>query len=239
MSNLSPINALILARSGSKGVPDKNIKCINGIAISHYPILACLKAREINRIIYASDSDTYLELAENFVKKEAAVVANRMSFFKRSLVNSIDNVSSWKSASEVIRGLNLDLGDLTLLIGGSSLTITNSDISKFCKTFKGSNKSGMSVKLLSYPIENTFLLNGNMYKRHSMSDPISQRQKAKRIYQPDGHIYIRRNRDILDDIEFPNDQTQCIDLEKDIYLNIDTEADLAFSRWSLNEKNSN
>ena len=78
-----------------------------------------------------------------------------------------------------------------------------------------------------------------MYKRHSMSNPVSQRQKAKRIYQPDGHIYIRRNRDILDDLEFPNGQTQCIDLKKDIYLNIDTEADLAFSRWSLNEKNSN
>ena len=239
MSNLSSINALILARSGSKGVPDKNIKCINGIAISHYPIRACLNAGEVNQIIYASDSDTYLELAENFVKKESTAAADRMLFFKRSFINSIDDVSSWKSASEVIRGLNLDLNDLTLLIGGSSPTITNIDISNFCKTFKVSNESGMSVKLSSYPIENTFLLNGNMYKRHSMSNPVSQRQKAKRIYQPDGHIYIRRNRDILDDLEFPNGQTQCIDLKKDIYLNIDTEADLAFSRWSLNEKNSN
>lgn len=239
MSNLSPINALILARSGSKGVPDKNIKCINGIAISHYPIQACLNAREVNRIIYASDSDAYLELAEKFVKNEANASTDRVSFFKRSFINSNDNVSSWESASEVIRGLDLDLSDLTLLIGGSSPSVTNIDISKFCRTYKVSNESGMSVKLLSYPIENTFLLNGNMYMRHSMSNPLSQRQKATKVYQPDGHLYIRRNRDILDALEFPNGQTQCIDLKKDMYLNIDTEADLEFSRWSLNEKNSN
>ena len=61
--------AVTLARSGSKAIPNKNILKINDIAISHYPIKAANDSKYISTLIYSSDSEEYLELAQKFFRK--------------------------------------------------------------------------------------------------------------------------------------------------------------------------
>lgn len=60
---MSSVVALIPARSGSKGVPHKNIKSLGGYPLIEWSIKACLKSRLIDRVIVSTDSQEYADLA--------------------------------------------------------------------------------------------------------------------------------------------------------------------------------
>jgi CMP-N-acetylneuraminic acid synthetase len=54
---------IIPARGGSKGVPGKNIKLLNGQPLINYTIEVAQKATKINRLVVNSDSDEILYIA--------------------------------------------------------------------------------------------------------------------------------------------------------------------------------
>jgi CMP-N,N'-diacetyllegionaminic acid synthase len=58
MSNV----ALIPARSGSKGVRDKNVRLLGEKPLIAYTIAACLKSKLIDRVIVSTDSQDYADL---------------------------------------------------------------------------------------------------------------------------------------------------------------------------------
>jgi CMP-N,N'-diacetyllegionaminic acid synthase len=60
-TDMSSIVALIPARSGSKGVPHKNIKLLGGHPLIEWSISACKAANSINRIIVSTDSEEYAQ----------------------------------------------------------------------------------------------------------------------------------------------------------------------------------
>ena len=62
----SSIVALIPARSGSKGVPNKNINLLNGEPVLTYSIMAALKSKLIDRVIVSTDSKEYATIAKNY-----------------------------------------------------------------------------------------------------------------------------------------------------------------------------
>lgn len=55
--------ALIPARAGSKGVPNKNIKPLGGHTLLAWSIAACLRSVAIDRVIVSTDSAEYASLA--------------------------------------------------------------------------------------------------------------------------------------------------------------------------------
>tara|TARA_B110001454_G_scaffold218918_2_gene248573 strand:- start:299 stop:1030 length:732 start_codon:yes stop_codon:yes gene_type:complete len=61
--------AVVSARSGSKGVPNKNIKLLGGKPLILYSLEKLLKVKEIDKIILSSDSDKILNIAQKFSKK--------------------------------------------------------------------------------------------------------------------------------------------------------------------------
>jgi len=61
---LTNIVAIIPARSGSKGVPDKNIKPLGGFPLIQWSIEACKKSTMINQVIVSTDSLEYKSLCE-------------------------------------------------------------------------------------------------------------------------------------------------------------------------------
>jgi CMP-N,N'-diacetyllegionaminic acid synthase len=56
---MSKVVALIPARSGSKGVPHKNIRPLGGHPLLEWSIKACLKSGLIDRVIVSTDSQDY------------------------------------------------------------------------------------------------------------------------------------------------------------------------------------
>ena len=67
-SKMSPkvpsVFALIPARSGSKGVPDKNIRTLGQHPLIEWSIAACLAASRISRTIVSTDSNEYAQFSK-------------------------------------------------------------------------------------------------------------------------------------------------------------------------------
>ena len=60
------ILGVIQARGGSKGIPKKNIKDINGKPLISYTISEALKTKMFNHFVVSSDDENILDVSENF-----------------------------------------------------------------------------------------------------------------------------------------------------------------------------
>lgn len=87
--------AIILARSESKGVKDKNIRDLCGKPLMAYTIEAAIESREFEEIMVSTDSEKYAEIARQY----GANVP-----FLRSAMASSDTASSWAMVEEVLKG---------------------------------------------------------------------------------------------------------------------------------------
>jgi N-acylneuraminate cytidylyltransferase len=58
--------ALVTARSGSKGVPDKNLKQIGNHSLLEWSIKASLKTSQITKTFLSTDSADYAEIGESY-----------------------------------------------------------------------------------------------------------------------------------------------------------------------------
>ena len=58
--------ALICARGGSKGLPGKNIKLLNGIPLIGWSIMIAKKVNRICRVIVSTDSDEIAQVAKKY-----------------------------------------------------------------------------------------------------------------------------------------------------------------------------
>lgn len=77
-------HALILARGGSKGIPKKNIKALNGVPLLVYNVKAALASQVFERVAVSSDDPEILKIAE-----KAGAVG-----FERSASSATDTASS-------------------------------------------------------------------------------------------------------------------------------------------------
>ena len=87
--------AIIPARSGSKGVKDKNIRDLCGKPLIAYTIEAAIKSGEFDEIMVSTDSEKYAQIAEQY----GANIP-----FLRSEETSSDTASSWDMVEEVLNG---------------------------------------------------------------------------------------------------------------------------------------
>lgn len=60
------IIAIIPARSGSKGVPKKNIRKLGGYPLIAYAVIACRLSKKIDRIIVSTDSAEFANIAKTY-----------------------------------------------------------------------------------------------------------------------------------------------------------------------------
>lgn len=77
--------AIITARSGSKGLPNKNVLFANGKPLMAYSIEAALESGEFEKIIVSTDSQEYIDLLSHypieFVKRSAELASDKASSF--------------------------------------------------------------------------------------------------------------------------------------------------------------
>ncbi len=85
--------AIIPARSGSKGLKDKNVRCLNGKPLLAWTIDAAVQSGEFEEIMVSTDSEAYAEIARQY----GADVP-----FLRSAETASDSASSWDVMAEVL-----------------------------------------------------------------------------------------------------------------------------------------
>lgn len=113
--------AIIPARSGSKGLKDKNIKLLAGKPLLSYSIDAAIQSELFDTVMVSTDSELYADIA----RKSNAEVP-----FLRSEKLSVDTASSWDAVNEVLNNY-LEIGksfDTFMLLQPTSPLRTSIDI---------------------------------------------------------------------------------------------------------------
>ena len=211
--------AIIPARSGSKGLKDKNIKELLGKPMIAYSIDAAIESALFDEVMVSTDSEEYARIS----KECGAQVP-----FLRSQETASDNASSWDTVREVLSGYK-KLGkefDTVCLLQPTSPLRTSEDIKNAYQIYnekKADTVLGVCQTEHSPLWENTLPEDGAMdnfiSKEHSQ-----RRQMLPTYYRINGAMYIVNAGKIVnkEDI-YENSYAYVMATEKSI--DIDTELD--------------
>ena len=97
---MSKIVALIPARSGSKGVPGKNIKPLAGFPLIAYSIKAALKSKLIDRVIVSTDSEEYANIAREYGAEVPFLRPSELSGDKATDTDFFKHAIDWFTENE-------------------------------------------------------------------------------------------------------------------------------------------
>ena len=220
--------AIIPARSGSKGLKDKNIKELNGIPLIGYSIKAAKDCGIFSHIVVSTDSEKYADIARNL----GAEVP-----FLRSARTSSDSAGSWDVVKEVLSGYEEHFDTVCLLQPTSPLR-TAEDIIGGYKELEEKGADAITAvceaehsPLWSTPLDDTLSLSEF---RNQLSD--LPRQKLKTYYRINGALYIRRinyngaKNDIVDNREF------AYIMERKRSVDIDTIDDFEYAEFLMSKQ---
>lgn len=168
---------IIPARSGSKGLPNKNILNLLGIPMFAWSIIhAQYYSSKDDLVIVSSDSAEYLEIASRF---------NAIPF-SRSEKLSKDTTKTEPVMNEVLSAYNLDDDDIVVLLQPTSPIRNKKTLSKFAEIFSSENfESALTVSSF-----HGFLWENNAdgtIKPKYQDRP--RRQDMRPTYQETGSIY--------------------------------------------------
>lgn len=177
--------AIIPARSGSKGVRDKNIRNLCGKPLMAYTIEAALESGEFDEVMVSTDSEHYAEIA----RKYGASVP-----FLRSAKTASDSASSWDMVDEVLNCYAM-LGksfDTFCLLQPTSPLRDKKDIQGAYDLFR--TKADFAVVSVC-EAEHSPLWCGQLPADNELNDflkqdTIKRRQDSGAFYRLNGAIYI-------------------------------------------------
>ena len=226
--------AIIPARSGSKGLPDKNIKMLLDKPLMSYTIEAALKSGCFTEVMVSTDSEKYAEIARGYGAKVP---------FLRSGEMSSDTASSWDMVEEVLdnyKKLNQEFDSFCLLQPTSPLR-TSGDIGRAYELY--ANKNAFAVVSVC-EAEHAPSLYGKLAENRDLSgfdhcNVAKRRQDEGRYYRINGAIYIASLPEFRSDRRLYREESYGYVMPKVRSVDIDTEFDFRFAEYLLQRSNDN
>lgn len=224
--------AIIPARSGSKGLKDKNIKILNGKPLLAYTIEAAKEAKIFDEIMVSTDSKEYAEIAKNY----GANVP-----FLRSEILSNDTASSWDVVKDVILKYNdlmMEFDTVALLQPTSPLRTAN-DIVKGYKLLeeKEANFIVGVCEVDHSPLWSNILPEDcsmeNFIKSEFLNLP---RQSIPTYYRINGALYIIRSEYLKSTPEIYSHKSFASVMKKEDSIDIDDEIDFIMAKILIDRK---
>lgn len=223
--------AIIPARSGSKGLKDKNIKKLIDKPLLAYSIEAAIKSGLYSHVMVSTDSELYGEIA---IKYGAEVP------FYRSENNSTDIASSWDVVQEVLdnyKRQNIFFDMFTLLQPTSPLR-TSEDIIRAYELYKENNAIAVvsacemeHSPLWCNTLPETLSMNGFLSKANNI-----QRQGLQTFYRINGAIYMVDCKSFEKDRDIYKEGSYAYIMPTSSSIDIDEELDFKIAETILNNQ---
>lgn len=224
---MAKITAIIPARSGSKGVPGKNVRNLGGHALIDWSIKACLQSQLLDRVIVSTDSKEYADLA---------IALGAEAPFLRPPEISGDLSSDYDFVLHLLNWLDAENGEPDLLVHIRPTTPFRSPalIDQAIEEFQ--NKPGAtalrSVHQMSESAYKTFELStsGSLKQLLAKSTLIdaanNARQEFPDTYQANGYVDVLSSRFIRSNGLLHGDCV--IPFMTPFVVEVDTEEDFAY-----------
>ena len=215
--------AIITARSGSKGLKDKNILPLAGMPLIAYSIIAARESGMFREVVVSTDSEHYASIAEDY----GASVP-----FLRSKELSGDFVGSWDVVKEVLEKYRTSFDmrfDTVCLLQPTSPLRSVQDIIGGYQEFEEKHADSVTAvcEMEHSPLWSMTLprdLSMKEYLKKSKGD--LPRQKLPTYYRINGALYIRRIEYHSDgSISLPETEAFAYIMPRERSIDIDTRID--------------
>ena len=189
------IIAVVAARGGSKGIPEKNIKKLNGKPLVYYILNTLSKIRLIDRIILSTDSKKIKKIVKKLKLK-------RIEIFDRPKKLSGDTVPLTTVAKYVaeMHEKKGQIPNIVLQVSAACPFLKKSTIIKSIKILKKKEKNiecVVSLKRIEHehPYRAKILLKDNTFKKFMNNINVEKfisRQDLPSLYCTSGALYARK-----------------------------------------------
>ena len=221
--------AIIPARSGSKGLKDKNIRLLNGKPLLAYTIEAALQSECYDTVMVSTDSEEYAKIAREY----GAEVP-----FLRGDENSKDNASPWEVMKEVLlkyREMGKEFDTFTLLQPTSPLRNAQDIQNAFAEMKEKDANAVVSMCELecSMHLVNTLPDDLSMDGFISNEQYNKRRQDIRPYYRFNGAIYISKVETFMKHMNIYDDKCYAYIMDRKRSYDIDDEFDLKIAEAIL------
>lgn len=220
--------AIIPARSGSKGLKDKNIKPLADKPLLVYSIEAAVLSGCFSTVMVSTNSEEYAKIARTY----GAEVP-----FLRSEKTSSDSASSWDAVLEVLNRYEemTESFDTFCLLQPTSPLRTSNDIKAAYRLMEEKDAfSVQSVVELDHPLSWCGVLGENdSLDGFNTREDDQQRQIQKKYYRPNGAIYIAAISEFRKDQFLYREGAYAYIMPKERSVDIDIEFDFMFAEILL------
>lgn len=213
------ILAIIPARGGSKGVPGKNIKLLNGKPLLAYTSEIALQSKYLTEVIVSTEDEQIIEVAKNLGIKVPFIRPAALSQDNTPTIDVIIHALQWYENQNIFF-------DAVCLLQVTSpfrtVDFLDNAINKFIEQDTDSLVSVLKVPH-EYNPHWTFEVNeaGNLKIATGENQIISRRQELPAAYHRDGSIYITKTKVLLEQNSLYGKSTAFIESDPEYYVNID------------------
>lgn len=226
--------AIIPARSGSKGLKDKNIKELNGKPLLAYSIEAALTSGKFDVVHVSTDSEEYAQIARDY----GADVP-----FLRSEKASSDTASSWDAVREVLdnyKNIGKEFDCFMLLQPTSPLRKSEDIVNAFSLKDEKNAMTILSVCEVDHsPLQCNTLpesLSMDGFERDEVKN--MRRQDLPVYYRLNGAIYLSEVQHFIDTNDIYEKNVYALIMDKKSSVDIDDAYDFMLAEAAINYSKS-
>lgn len=229
------ILAIIPARGGSKGVPRKNIKEINGKPLIAYTIEEAIKSRYLHRIVVSTEDKEIADISKKYGAEVPYLRPIELADDKSPTIDCIIHMINWLKINEDY------IPDYICLLQCTSPLRTNEDIDGTIKKAINIDLDG-AISVCEAEVNpywtNVFIDEKLKYFIEEGKN-ITRRQDLPQIYRINGAVYIIKTEILLNKRTFETDNMTGYIMSSNNSIDIDNEIDFKFAQLLMKESEKN
>ena len=229
---MKKIFAFVFARSGSKGLPRKNVLLLDGQPLVAHSIEFAKQLKEVERVFVSTDDDEIKLIAEEL----GADIIDRT---KELASDSASEADAWRHAVTYLKAKGLPF-DIFLSLPATSPLRDKSDVIACLQALE----KGIDIVITVTPAARSPYF--NMVSRNKegyssvliTSDGVSRRQDATQAFDMTTVAYVTRPEYIIENLGLFNGKVKSVVVPKERAIDIDDYMDLKFAKLLFHEKNA-
>jgi CMP-N,N'-diacetyllegionaminic acid synthase len=225
------ILAVIPARGGSKGIPEKNIVEVNGRPLIDYTISEALKSKYLDNVIVSTDSEKIAEIAKKCRAEVPFLRPKNLAEDQSKTIDVLINLIYQLTATDIFF-------DYIVLLQPTQPLRKSFHIDEAIElAIDNEYKSLLSVNLVQeHPILVRTIDNQGRLKNLLNINSTVRRQDFPTYYKVNGAIYINKIDDDFNENTSLNDNQYSYIMDKEYDLDIDEPLDLEVLKIKLGLK---
>lgn len=225
------ILAIIPARGGSKGVPRKNIKELDGKPLITYTIEASKKSKYIDRIVVSTEDKEIAEVSKKYGAEVPYLRPLQLAQDNSPTIDCVIHMVNWLKEKENY------LPDYVCLLQCTSPLRSYEDIDGTIQKAITLNVDG-AVSVCEAEVNPywTNIFDGDKLKYFiEEGKEITRRQDLPKVYSVNGSVYVIKANVLLDKKTFETENITGYVMSNESSIDIDNEIDFKFAELLMKE----